>query len=77
MRTPALLGKNDATVRLQSLQWRVIFAEGGMCPNVPNVLPCCADRGLIWTLVLFDEMTPTVKLQVTYVSRHFFEKDKC
>ena len=34
-------GKNDATVRLQSLQWRVIFAERGMCPNVPNALPCC------------------------------------
>ena len=33
-------GKNDATVRLQSLQWRVIFAKRGMCPNVPNVLPC-------------------------------------
>ena len=40
IRTPVLLVKNDATARLQSLQWRVIFAERGMCPNVPNVLPC-------------------------------------
>ena len=31
----------------------------------------------IWTLVLFDEMTPTVKLQVTYVWSHFAERDMC
>ena len=31
----------------------------------------------MWTLVLFDEMTPTGHITVTDMSRHFAEEDKC
>ena len=53
--------------------------------NVPNVLPCAeACLGLrirkdiwdIWTLVLFDEMTPTFKLQ-SLMCRAILPKGTC